>query len=66
MKGETKKRRMQPWMRPMKRNEKKAKLKVGDPIQSVLHLKKGVPPNIPHENYTMKEGVRKKGKGKGI
>jgi hypothetical protein len=45
---------------------KKVKLKVGDPTQSILHLKKGVPPNIPHGNYTMKEGVRRKGKGKGI
>jgi len=46
----------------MKRNERRAKLRAGDPTQSLLHLKEGVLPNLPCENYTMKESMRKKGK----
>jgi hypothetical protein len=39
-KGETKKRRKWPWTRLMKRNERRAKLKVGDLVHSALHLDK--------------------------
>jgi hypothetical protein len=59
---ETKKKRRWPWTRPMKRNERRVKLGAGDPTQSALHLKEGVLPNLPCENYTMKESMKKKGK----
>jgi hypothetical protein len=59
---ETKKKRRRPWTRPMKRNERRAKLGAGDPTQSALHLKEGVLPNLPCENYTMKESMKKRQK----
>jgi hypothetical protein len=49
----------------MKRNERRAKLGTRYLIQSASHLKKEVPLNFPCDNYTMKEGMRKKGKEKG-